>query len=152
MEYKPSHRQYLISYHLPEDQQEFTSLPLQKIDNPHVTKSSMHVLIMDDQRPVGYFALEDGDKVRKYSDNPHAMVLTSFSIEADSQGKGFAKQALKLLSDFVKDSLPHVDEVVLGVNKRNLAAANLYLTNGFVDEDEVYVGSKGPQHVLHLYI
>ncbi|BCB04198.1 hypothetical protein KH172YL63_23310 [Bacillus sp. KH172YL63] len=56
------------------------------------------------------------------------------------------------LPDFLREHLPDTKEIVLGVNKRNAAAISLYLKTGFVDEHEVYVGPKGPQHVLHLRI
>lgn len=107
---------------------------------------------MNNDTPVGFFALEEGEKVYKYSNNPMARVLTSFSIDSGSQGKGLAKRGLKLLPSFVKEVLPNINEVVLGVNKRNIAAINLYLKTGFVDKNQVYDGPKGPQHILHLNI
>ncbi|WP_079478952.1 GNAT family N-acetyltransferase [Halobacillus salinus] len=152
IEYKDTYEHLLSGYHLPEEQQTFTSLPLQKIHNPEVSETSTHVLIMEGDRPVGYFALEDGEKARRYSDNPKARVLTSFSIDSNFQGRGMAKEGLKLLPSFVEAYIPDTDEIVLAVNKRNMAAIGLYLKTGFVDEDEVYEGRKGPQHVLHLYM
>ncbi|SFF58024.1 Protein N-acetyltransferase, RimJ/RimL family [Halobacillus alkaliphilus] len=152
VEYNDTYKNQLSNYYLPEEQLNFTSLPLEKIHNPSVTKNSTHVLILDNNAPVGYFALEDGEKVKRYSDNPKARVLTSFSINSKYQGNGLAKEGLRLLPNFVRESLPNIDEVVLGVNKRNHAAINLYLKTGFVDEKHIYDGAKGPQHVLHLHI
>jgi len=152
VEYKDTYENALSDYYLPEEQLTFTRLPLQKIHNPNVSKTSTHVLIMDDNKPVGYFALEDGEKAQRYSDNPNARVLTSFSIDSNFQGRGLAKEGLKLLPSFVQECLPNTNEIVLGVNKRNKAAISLYLKTGFVDENRIYEGAKGPQHVLHLYI
>ena len=45
-----------------------------------------------------------------------------------------------------------MDEIVLGVNERNTAAATLYKKIGFVDKGEVFIGQKGPQHIMHLTI
>ncbi|XXM73275.1 GNAT family N-acetyltransferase [Lysinibacillus sphaericus] len=151
-QYKEKHKKQLADFHLPEEQLEFTSMPLEKIHNPHISPHTAHVLILEDGEPVGYFALEDGEKLHKYSENECARLLTSFSIDSGRQGKGLAKKGLRLLPAFVRDHLPEVDEVVLGVNKRNTAAINLYLKTGFVDEGEEYVGPKGPQHVLHLKV
>ncbi|MGG4168938.1 GNAT family N-acetyltransferase [Rossellomorea vietnamensis] len=109
-------------------------------------------MILSDDAPVGYFALENGDKLRKYSINPKARLLTSFSIDERYQGQGMAKKGLNQLPNFIREHLPDTNEVVLGVNTRNGAAISLYLKTGFTDEDEIYVGPKGPQHVLHLKI
>ncbi|UOQ44924.1 GNAT family N-acetyltransferase [Halobacillus salinarum] len=152
VEYQDTYEHHLSDYYLPEEQLNFTSLPLEKIHNPSVTKTSTHVLILDHNEPAGYFALEDGEKVKRYSDNPKARVLTSFSINSKFQGRGIAKEGLRLLPSFVKEALPSTDEVVLGVNQRNHAARNLYLKTGFVDENKMYEGAKGPQHVLHLHL
>ncbi|MCA1010678.1 GNAT family N-acetyltransferase [Halobacillus halophilus] len=152
VEYKDTYKDQLSDYYIPEEQLYFTSLPLDKIYNPSVTKNSTHVLILYHNEPVGYFALEDGEKVKRYSDNPKARVLTSFSINSKFQGNGLAKEGLRLLPSFVREVLPNINEVVLGVNKRNNAAINLYLKTGFVDQNHIYEGTKGPQHVLHLNI
>jgi ribosomal protein S18 acetylase RimI-like enzyme len=151
-QYSEKYKKQLSDFHLPEEQLEFTSLPLEKIHNLLISDNTAHVLIVEDEEPVGYFALEDGEKLHKYSENEQARLLTSFSIDSGQQGKGLAKKGLRLLPAFVRDHLPGVDEVVLGVNKRNTAAISLYLKTGFVDEGEVYVGPKGPQHVFHLRV
>lgn len=151
-EYDSTYERQLSDFHLPEDQLQFTSLPLNKIHNTSISKDSSHVVILHDEKPVGYFALEKGEKLSKYSSNPNARLLTSFSIDARHQGQGIAKNGLHQLPIFIKENLPDTNEVVLGVNKRNEAAISLYLKTGFTDEDEVYVGPKGPQHILHLKI
>jgi ribosomal protein S18 acetylase RimI-like enzyme len=151
-QYNEKYKEQLSVFHLPEQQLEFTSMPLEKIENPHISNNTVHVLILENEEPAGYFALEDGEKLHKYSDNQHARLLTSFSIDSGQQGKGLAKKGLSLLPAFVRDHLPGVNEVVLGVNKRNEAAISLYLKTGFVDEGEPYVGPKGPQYVLHLRV
>ncbi|XKH49599.1 GNAT family N-acetyltransferase [Chryseomicrobium palamuruense] len=146
------YREALLNFELPEDQQRFTSLPIQKMNNPLVEESALHVVILNEENPIGYFTLEEGKKLAKYSSNKHAKLLTSFSITQHHQGKGYAKTALVQLPDFIKDTFPHVDEIVLGVNQGNVAAASLYRKIGFVDNGEVFVGPKGPQHIMHIPI
>ncbi len=152
VEYSDTYDEHLSNYHLPEEQLQFTSMPLDKIKNPHVSNSVKHVLILENSVPVGYFALEDGEKLIKYTNNPEALLLTAFSIESKYQGKGLAKNGLQLLPEFVKNNFPRTNEIVLGVNKRNTPAYHLYLQTGFVDENEFYEGPKGPQHILHLTV
>lgn len=150
VEYTGTYEERLSNYHLPEEQLQFTSMPLDKIKHPNVSNSAKHVLILENSVPVGYFALEDGEKLLKYSNNSDALLLTAFSIDSSYQGKGLAKNALQLLPAFVQNNLLGTTEIVLGVNKRNIPAYNLYLKTGFVDENETYEGPKGPQHILHL--
>lgn len=150
--YIDTYDEQLSNYHLSEEQLQFTSLPLDKINNPNISNNAKHVLILDKNVPVGYFSLEDGEKLLKYSNNSNARLLTAFSIDSSYQGKGFAKHGLQLLPEFVRNNLPETDEIVLGVNKRNTPAYNLYLKTGFIDRNEIYEGPKGPQHILHLRI
>lgn len=152
VEYNETYKRKLSDFHLPGDQLQFTSMPLDKIRNPSISKDTSHIVILHDDEPVGYFALEKGEKLCKYSSNPKARLLTSFSIDATRQGQGFAKKGLHLLPSFIRENLPDTNEVVLGVNKRNKAAISLYLKTGFTDEHEVYEGPKGPQHILHLKV
>ncbi len=150
--YNETYERKLKDFHLPEEQLQFTSMPLDKIHNPSISKDTSHIVILSDDEPVGYFALEKGEKLRKYTSNQEARLLTSFSIDARHQGQGIAKNGLKQLPSFIKENLPDTKEVVLGVNKRNQAAISLYLKTGFTDEDEIYEGPKGPQHILHLKV
>ncbi|PPA69369.1 GNAT family N-acetyltransferase [Jeotgalibacillus proteolyticus] len=149
-QYNPVYDDQLAAFHLNEEQHQFTSMPLEKLNHPKLSANAKHIVILDNRIPVGYFALEEGEKLAKYSQNQRAILLTSFSINSKYQGKGIAKAALKLLPGFITGILPDVNEVVLGVNKRNGPAINLYKKLGFVDHNEIYIGPKGPQHILHL--
>ncbi|MDG5471337.1 GNAT family N-acetyltransferase [Jeotgalibacillus sp. ET6] len=148
--YSENYTEQLSAFYLPKDQLEFTSLPLDKIFSPTICNDTLHILILSGDEAAGYFALETGEKLQAYSTNKQAILLTSFSIDAKHQGKGLAKTGLKLLPSFMKEAAPEVNEVVLGVNKRNQAAINLYLQTGFIDGGEIFEGPKGPQHILHL--
>jgi ribosomal protein S18 acetylase RimI-like enzyme len=150
--YNENYEHQLKDFHLPEDQLQFTSMPLDKIHHPATSTGIAHIVILRDDEPVGYFALEKGEKLLQYSSNQKARLLTSFSIDARHQGQGFAKNGLTQLPSFIRENLPDTNEVILGVNKRNQAAISLYLKTGFTDEDEIFEGRNGPQHILHLKI
>ncbi|KKI90851.1 hypothetical protein WQ54_18145 [Bacillus sp. SA1-12] len=142
----------ISNFHLPPEKLQFTCYPLEKINDPNLSKETAHVLILNNDIPVGYFALETGEKVVKYTKNMNARLLTAFSINHDFQGNGFAKKGLLLLPLFVNQNLKNVNEIVLGVNKRNTAAINLYKKTGFIDHNEVFLGPSGEQHIMHLSI
>ncbi len=62
VEYNEEYTNQLSNFCLPEEQLEFTSLPLEKINNPKVSKTSTHVIIKSNNEAVGYFALEGGKR------------------------------------------------------------------------------------------
>ncbi|QKS69961.1 GNAT family N-acetyltransferase [Paenalkalicoccus suaedae] len=148
--HKKEFEEALRNFELLEEQKEFSAMPMDKINSPKVEADAVHVVILKDEVPVGYFTLETGDKRALYTSNKQARVLTSFSVTLPYQGKGIAKTALQMLPMFIRSTLPEVNEVVLGVNKRNVAAHGLYVACGFQDHLEEFVGPKGPQNVLHL--
>ncbi|MEK4084133.1 GNAT family N-acetyltransferase [Psychrobacillus sp. FSL K6-1415] len=152
VKYTEKYEPFISNFHLPPDKLQFTCYPLEKIKAPTASHEIIHILILNKDIPVGYFALENGEKVLKYTNNLNARLLTAFSINNDFQGKGFAKQGLLLLPRFVKKNFQNVNEVVLGVNKRNTAAINLYKKTGFIDHNEIFLGPSGEQHIMHLDI
>ena len=152
VKYTEHYDPFISNFHLPPDKLQFTCYPLEKIKDPTASQEIIHILILNKDIPVGYFALENGEKVLKYTNNLNARLLTAFSINNDFQGKGFAKQGLLLLPRFVNKNFQSVNEVVLGVNKRNTAAINLYKKTGFVDHNKIFLGPSGEQHIMHLDI
>ena len=54
----------------------------------------------------GSFRIGNGDRVKEFTDNEDALLLTSFSINHNRQRKGFAKKSLLLLEEFVKRYFP----------------------------------------------
>lgn len=150
VEYTQTFETQIKNYYLSESQLEFTGKPINKIENRDLFPDPIHTLILCNEKVVGYFALEGGEKLSRYSNNQAAKLLTSFSISHDEQGKGYAKKALSLLKVHIQQSYQEIDEIVLGVNKRNTPAYSLYIKSGFDDRNEVYYGKKGPQHILHL--
>jgi len=43
------------------------------------------VMIMNHDEPVGFFLLHQTDRVKEYTDNPHAILLTALSIDQAHQ-------------------------------------------------------------------
>lgn len=137
----------LQQFELPEEQHQFTALPQEISD---LTEGQYGVMIMNHEEPVGFFLLHRTERVKEYSDNPHAMLLTALSINQIHQRKGYAKKGMLLLADFVKDIFPEIDEVVLAVNCKNIAAQNLYNNVGFTDTGKRKEGLKGEQYIMTL--
>ncbi|WP_018930701.1 GNAT family N-acetyltransferase [Gracilibacillus lacisalsi] len=141
------HLEVLNSFELPNEQAQYTSLP---INYKEVTEGQHRIVILDEMEPVGFFLLHETDRVKEYSDNTQAMLLTSLSINQTKQGKGYAKQAMKSLRKFVSAEFPDCNEIVLAVNHKNIAAQKLYEKVGFQDTEIRKHGPIGEQFVMKL--
>ncbi|WP_301171493.1 GNAT family N-acetyltransferase [Brevibacillus nitrificans] len=150
--YHPDHKDLLYSFDLPQEQMQFTGMPSDVLEPAIQDEHQYPIVILADSRPVGFFILHNSDTRIEYTDNETALLLRSFSVNNADQGKGYAKQALLQLKDFVQQSFPQVEEIVLAVNMRNLAARQVYLKTGFLDEGRTRMGAIGPQHVLVMPI
>ncbi|MER2106018.1 MAG: GNAT family N-acetyltransferase [Solibacillus sp.] len=141
------HKNTLNSFTLPEEQSIFTALP----DSITDLKEGQHgIVIINMNEPVGFFLLHATERVKEYSKNPNAMLLTALSLNHIHQGKGYAKKGMLLLSSFVKQEFPNCNEIVLVVNHKNVAAQNLYLNVGFIDTGERKIGQIGEQILMTL--
>lgn len=139
----------LNSFQLPKEQEQFTSLPKNYIE---VSEGQHRIVILSEEEPVGFFILHSTDRVKDYSNNPYAMLLTALSINQTHQGKGYAKQAMFLLRKFVMDEFPKCNEIVLAVNHKNIAAQKLYETVGFNDTGMRKIGPIGEQFIMNLLL
>ncbi|MBS4208852.1 GNAT family N-acetyltransferase [Bacillus sp. FJAT-50079] len=139
----------LNSFELPNEQGKFTSLP--KEFQEHV-EDQYRIVILHKSEPVGFFILHATDRVKDYTENSKAMLLTSLSINHVHQGKGFAKQAMFLLKKFISIEFPTCNEVVLAVNHKNNVAQQLYVKVGFQDTGKRKIGPIGEQFIMKLMI
>ena len=143
------HLDALNSFELPKEQGQFTSLPNKFKE---VREGEYRIVIVHHAEPVGFFLLHATDRVKEYSSNPKAMLLTALSINHKEQGKGFAKQAMLILGEFVRNEFPDCNEIVLAVNHKNISAQQLYLKVGFQDTGKRKTGPIGEQFIMNLML
>jgi len=151
--YKEKYKEVIQTFTLPSEQVQFTSDPSELLEKAKSDHTKNVIVILDYKGiPVGLFALQTGDRVQEFTDNPDALLLTSFSINYDRQRKGYAKKSLVLLQDFVQRYFSIKNEVVLAVNEKNIPAQNLYKKVGFQDKGFRRMGPIGQQIIMHLPI
>lgn len=150
--YNESFQPHIEQYQLSEDQLEFTGTPLECIQLAQEEQDRHCILAIADDKLVTFFVLHENEGAKNYSDNPKAILLRAFSTDFHHQGKGYAKQSLVLLPDFVRAHFPHITEIVLGVNLRNTAAQALYKKCGFIDEGRRNMGKRGEQVIMSYYL
>ncbi len=117
-----------------------------------VKKGQHPIVILDFSKPVGFFLLHANERVKEYSDNPDAMLLTALSINHMEQGKGYAKKGMYELRVFVKNEFPTCTEIVLAVNHKNLPAQQLYKKAGFTNTGRTKMGNIGQQFIYSLLV
>ncbi|SYX86178.1 GNAT family N-acetyltransferase [Paenibacillus alvei] len=145
--YKPAYMEALHSYQLPAEQKQFAAMPNQRLD----TSDGQHpIVITAGNQPVGFFVLNKNARVQEYSENPQALLLTSFSIDYAKQGQGYASTGLELLKSFIPEHFPDCNEIVLAVNHKNIPAQRLYIKAGFTDTGQRCEGNIGEQYIFSL--
>lgn len=142
-----------LNYDLDEVQIQFTAtapLAIRRLENRQLKGdfSAVAVTIFHDEVPSGFFILDFGSDKDELSDNPYSVLLRSFSINPKFQGKGIGKNAMNLVSDFVKKYFPHTKLVVLAVNQNNITAISLYEKTGFNFVGNMREGRSGLQKIM----
>lgn len=143
------HWDRLDSFKLPKEQGQFASLPNKFKEG---VEGQYRIVIVNNIEPIGFFILHSTERVKNYSDNQNAMLLTSLSIDQVKQGKGLAKKSMLLLSEFVSNEFPNCNEIVLAVNHKNIAAQHLYKRVGFQDTGKRRFGPIGEQFIMNLIL
>ncbi|QQZ09906.1 GNAT family N-acetyltransferase [Heyndrickxia vini] len=147
--YKSEYFDLMKDYHLPEDQARFTALPADALE---VTHEKQPVVIISNGIVVGFFVLHTSSRVKEYTDNPHAVLLTAFSVNHSHQGKGYAGRGLEQLTAFARKEFPECNEIVLSVNKLNIPAQKVYEKVGYRDTGRRRSGTMGEQFIYSFLL
>lgn len=150
--YVEQFKEAIEQYQISEEQLKFTGSPMEGNRLANEDPDREAILAFKDGKLVTYFNLHKNEGVKPYSTNPNAILLRTFSTDFRYQGKGYAKQALKILPSFVKQHFNGIDEIVLAVNLQNQNAQNLYKKCGYVDEGERRMGKKGELIIMSYYL
>lgn len=127
----------------------FTGLPQNAIKISQKNKDYHPILLVNESNEIyTFFVLDYGDDKFKYTKSMKSLLLRSFSTNERFLRKGYAFFALNLLSKYVQINYPDIQEIVLGVNKKNLAAQKLYKKAGFEKKAKTYIGKKGIQLIF----
>lgn len=148
--YMQEYKAELENYFLPIDQLKYSGMPLDAIEKCEIEEDRYPIVILNNNKPAGFFVLHGWEGVRHYSDNKDAILLRAYSVNASCQGKGIAKKSLLLLPSFVKKHFPTKNEIILCVNHKNIAAQNVYLKSGFKDQGIRVMGSIGEMFLFHM--
>lgn len=152
VKYNSQYDNLIEEYYLPAEQLYYSAMPAEAVEISKNNNDRHTILGMDDGELVTFFILHENEAVQPYSDQPNDILLRSFSTNHIHQGKGYARKTLELLPQFMREHIPHIDGIVLGVNVKNTAAQGLYKKCGYVDTDNRVMGSKGEMIVMKYYL
>ncbi|CDO04533.1 ribosomal-protein-alanine acetyltransferase [Oceanobacillus picturae] len=146
--YSTENKAQMQSYHLTKQQLKYTAHPIDALKKCKEDPSRYPLVILTGIIPAGFFVLHEKIGVRPYSKNPNAILLRAYSVQTAFQGKGIAKSSMELLTLFLAESFPTIDEVVLAVNSANGVAQQLYKKSGFHDTGRRINGKSGEQYIF----
>ncbi|WP_318618226.1 GNAT family N-acetyltransferase [Sporosarcina sp. YIM B06819] len=150
--YQPEFDKHIEGYILTDEQLQFTGAPKDAIEFSQTEDNHYPILALDHEQLVTFFALHTCEGVQPYSANASAILIRTFSTDFHHQRKGYARQALSLVPEFVTEHFVGINEIVLAVNVRNTSAQALYKTCGFVDNGVRAMGLRGELIVLSYYL
>lgn len=139
-------------YELTEEQLRYTGHPKDCLKLSAEDSDRYLILAMEEDKLVTFFVLHKNEGVKPYSTKNSSILLRAFSTDFRYQGRGYAKKALMLLPEFVKENFSETNEIVLAVNLKNEAAQGLYKKCGFVDEGVRKMGKKGELIIMSYYL
>lgn len=140
----------ISKYYLPEEQAIYTSLPINVIDASKKDQNNQPFVVIYDGNLVGCFALYTNKSENIYTNNENSIIFKSFSIDSRFQRKGFALTVLKLLPKITKQHFPEKNEIILTVHHTNIAAINLYIKAGFIEQEFRFEGDYG-EEIIFLF-
>lgn len=145
----PEYSEQLLSFSVNEDQKKFVGTISDALD---ATTDRVHLhLILDENLVVGVFLI-DLSYPEKYDFAPlDSLGLRAYMIDSRYQGIGVGTLAIKLLPAYLKDIYAHHNYIFLSVNCKNPIARRCYLSGGFLDTEQLYLGgAAGPQNIMKL--
>ena len=108
--YQIAHFDELNAFQLDEIQSEFTASFYQNIVERKIEsiQGKFPVTILYDEKPVGFFILDNSEEKFIFVENPDEILLRSLSLSPDYQGKGIGKQTMLHLDEFVQNHFPEI--------------------------------------------
>lgn len=146
-EMNPSHAEQVAKLSVSDAQKPFVGTIDEILCN--VGPSVRPHVITDNEHIVGFFLLDNHYQQCVDFLEQESLGLRAYFIGQAFQGKGYGKQAVALLKDYLQQHYPQFEAIYLTVNCKNLGAIHCYLQAGFEDTQSLYLGgAAGPQHIF----
>lgn len=150
-EYQNSDREHLNKFKLSDKQLEFTSLPLDVLDDALKDNNRRAYVVENDEKQViGFFVLHKHYQHEGYDTPRDVVYVRSLSIDEALQGKGYGTKVAMQLPIYVQEEFSNFDHLYLVVDTDNVAAWNLYERAGFIHTATKEDGPAGEERLYYL--
>ncbi|WP_035053341.1 GNAT family N-acetyltransferase [Carnobacterium pleistocenium] len=109
----------------------YTVMPMDAMTESLHEYEKYPILILDKKKMVGFFILQTGKSILKYTSNPHAILLKNHSVDKRYQKKGYGKASMEKLPEFIKRNFSSINEIILLIDYENISGQMMYLKSGF---------------------
>lgn len=149
--FKETDRASLSNFKLSGAQLEYTSLPLQVLDEAVGDEERMPCVVANEEDGIiGFFVLHKHYRHEGYDTVKEAVFIRSLSINENVQGKGYGTEVAMNLPIFVQTHFSDFDHLHLVVDAENAAAWNLYERAGFIHTATKEDGPVGFERLYYL--
>ncbi|MCC7666220.1 GNAT family N-acetyltransferase [Liquorilactobacillus satsumensis] len=127
----------------------YTGSPEAIISKSKFDSERKPIMIMDNEKLVGFFCLHLRQGPAQYGGNPDSDILIrAFSIDERYRHQHLAKLSMILVDDYVQQYYPEIKRLILAVNHANYAAQSVYRQAGFEDSGVRTYGKLGQQFIF----
>ncbi|MCG1009877.1 GNAT family N-acetyltransferase [Salinicoccus sp. ID82-1] len=149
--FKKEDRESLLAFKLSEQQQIYSSLPIDVLDDAIEDPDRTPCVVLNDSDEiVGFFVLHKHYQHEGYA-TPHEVVyIRSLSINEELQGRGYGTKVAMSLPLFVQEHFANFDHLYLVVDAENQGAWNLYERAGFMHSATKEDGPIGKERLYYL--
>lgn len=149
--FEENDRAALKDFKLSEQQLEFTSLPLDVLNDALGDEERQPCVVVNGEDGiVGFFILHKHYRHEGYDTRREVVFVRSLSINESVQGKGYGTKVALNLPIFVQKHFSDYDHLHLVVDTDNAAAWNLYERAGFIHTATKEDGPIGLERLYHL--
>ena len=149
--FEENDRAALKDFKLSAEQLEFTSLPLDVLNDAVGDEDRLPCVVVNNEDGiVGFFILHKHYRHEGYDTRREVVFVRSLSINERVQGKGYGTKVALNLPIFVQEHFSDYDHLHLVVDTDNAAAWNLYERAGFIHTATKEDGPIGFERLYHL--
>ncbi|UBH22442.1 GNAT family N-acetyltransferase [Macrococcus armenti] len=130
--YGDKHYQNIEQFELTEEQLKYVRSPQENISLLKDYDSRYPIVGKVDENIVLFCVLDTNSEFKMQFEVENGIYVRSFSTDVNYVRQGYAKQALRLLPQFIRNHFKHVENIVLIVDEPNTIAKNMYIDAGFI--------------------
>ncbi|MBG9981214.1 GNAT family N-acetyltransferase [Facklamia lactis] len=150
IKYDPKYYEQAKDYQFEDDT--FASHPIVLLER-YKNKANIEIFIgLNEEVMVAFGILDFSQNRLVYTDQQKSVLIRGLSVEENQRGKGYSRQLMKYLIDYVQQKCSEISEIVLAVETENEVGKQLYRSLNFIDNGRRLMGRSGEQQAWYLKV